>query len=77
MTTASCEDSTVQILQPQLEALAQATGTHVTRAIASMLVLISEGCSKVLGVQKLCKVLGVDDPLTQLLALGDAENALE
>jgi hydroxymethylpyrimidine pyrophosphatase-like HAD family hydrolase len=41
-----------------------------------MLELLPEGCSKALGVQKLCEVLGVD-PSTQLLALGDAENDVE
>jgi len=38
--------------------------------------LLPLGCSKALGVQKVCEHLGID-PGTQLLALGDAENDLE
>jgi HAD superfamily hydrolase (TIGR01484 family) len=64
------------VVRPQLEALAKETGARVTQAIPSMLELIPEGCSKALGVEKLCEVLGVD-PSTQLLALGDAENDVE
>jgi Cof subfamily protein (haloacid dehalogenase superfamily) len=60
-------------IRPQLEALAKETGACVTQAIPSMLEFLPEGCSKALGVEKLCEVLGID-PATQLLALGDAEN---
>ena len=60
-------------IRPHLEALAKETGACVTQAIPSMLEFLPEGCSKALGVEKLCEVLGID-PATQLLALGDAEN---
>jgi Cof subfamily protein (haloacid dehalogenase superfamily) len=60
-------------IRPHLEALAKETGACVTQAIPSMLEFLPEGCSKALGVEKLCEVLGID-PSTQLLALGDAEN---
>jgi Cof subfamily protein (haloacid dehalogenase superfamily) len=60
-------------IRPHLEALAKETGACVTQAVPSMLEYLPEGCSKALGVEKLCEVLGID-PSTQLLALGDAEN---
>jgi Cof subfamily protein (haloacid dehalogenase superfamily) len=60
-------------IRPHLEALAKETGACVTQAVPSMLEFLPEGCSKALGVEKLCEVLGID-PATQLLALGDAEN---
>ena len=41
-----------------------------------MLELLPGGCSKALGVQKLCDELGIE-PETQLLAVGDAENDVE
>ena len=41
-----------------------------------MLELLPQGCSKALGVEKLCQALGID-PSTQLLAIGDAENDVE
>lgn len=56
-----------------LEELANDNCATVTQAIPSMLELLPEGCSKALGVQKLCEALHID-PSTQLLALGDAEN---
>mmetsp|Transcript_2171 Transcript_2171/g.3221 ORF Transcript_2171/g.3221 Transcript_2171/m.3221 type:complete len:433 (+) Transcript_2171:125-1423(+) len=59
-----------------LEKLASDNCATVTQAIPSMLELLPHGCSKALGVQKLCQALGVD-PSTQLLALGDAENDVE
>lgn len=60
-------------IRMQLESIAEENDATVTQAIPSMLELLPAGCSKALGVQKLCEVLGVD-PSTQLLALGDAEN---
>jgi hydroxymethylpyrimidine pyrophosphatase-like HAD family hydrolase len=41
-----------------------------------MLEILPEGCSKALGVTKLCEELGID-PKSQLLAIGDAENDVE
>ena len=38
-----------------------------------MIELLPAGCSKALGVEKLCQHYGID-PSTQLLAIGDAEN---
>lgn len=60
----------------ELEALAKENGATVTQAIPTMLELLPAGCSKALGVQKVCEVLGLD-PSTDLLALGDAENDVE
>jgi Cof subfamily protein (haloacid dehalogenase superfamily) len=74
-----CDEDTeklVTVVRPQLEKLAAANNARVTQAVPTMLELIPEGCSKALGVQKLCEVLGVD-PSTDLLALGDAENDVE
>lgn len=59
-----------------LEELARDNCATVTQAIPSMLELLPEGCSKALGVEKLCEALDVA-PSTQLLALGDAENDVE
>jgi Cof subfamily protein (haloacid dehalogenase superfamily) len=60
-------------VRPKLEALAAANGACVTQAIPTMLEVLPSGCSKALGVRKLCEALGIDME-TQLLALGDAEN---
>ena len=61
------------VVRPKLEILAAANNACVTQAIPTMLELLPLGCSKALGVQKLCEDLGIDMG-TQLLALGDAEN---
>jgi Cof subfamily protein (haloacid dehalogenase superfamily) len=61
-------------IRPQLEALALENSACVTQAVPSMLEFLPEGCSKALGVEKLCEALGIEDPSTQLLAFGDAEN---
>ena len=61
------------IVRPRLEILAAANNACVTQAIPTMLELLPMGCSKALGVQKLCEELDIDMG-TQLLALGDAEN---
>jgi hydroxymethylpyrimidine pyrophosphatase-like HAD family hydrolase len=37
---------------------------------------LPSGCSKALGVEKLCQKLGID-PSTELLAMGDGENDVE
>lgn len=74
-----CDDDAkklVTVIRPQLEKVAAANNARVTQAVPTMLELIPEGCSKALGVQKLCEVLGVD-PGVDLLALGDAENDVE
>lgn len=70
------KEKLAQVVRPQLEKLAAATNSRVTQAVPTMLELLPEGCSKALGVQKLCEVLGVN-PATDLLALGDAENDVE
>mmetsp|Transcript_9236 Transcript_9236/g.20033 ORF Transcript_9236/g.20033 Transcript_9236/m.20033 type:complete len:482 (+) Transcript_9236:142-1587(+) len=60
-------------VRPKLEKLAKETGSVVTQAVPTMLELLPSGCSKAVGVQKVCEHLGID-PGTQLLTLGDAEN---
>eukprot|EP00980_Cylindrotheca_fusiformis_P007101 scaffold1489_cov194-Cylindrotheca_fusiformis.AAC.11 len=60
-------------VRPELEALAKENNATVTQAVPTMLELLPVGCSKALGVQKVCEALGID-PKTGLLALGDAEN---
>jgi Cof subfamily protein (haloacid dehalogenase superfamily) len=60
-------------IRPLLEAMAEQHGACVTQAIPSMLEILPAGCSKALGVAKLCEALGVN-PSEELLALGDAEN---
>ena len=65
------------LVRPQLEQIATETGSVVTQAIPTMLEILPEGCSKAYGVQKVCEELGIDDPGTQLLAIGDAENDVE
>jgi Cof subfamily protein (haloacid dehalogenase superfamily) len=61
------------IIRPPLQGLANAYEAEVTQAVPTMLEFLPKGCSKALGVQELCKSLGID-PSTQLLAMGDAEN---
>jgi hydroxymethylpyrimidine pyrophosphatase-like HAD family hydrolase len=65
-----------KVVRPQLEQVAAETGSVVTQAIPTMLEILPEGCSKAMGVTKLCEELGID-PTTQLLAIGDAENDVE
>lgn len=60
-------------IRPQLEAVAEKYGACVTQAMPTMLELLPAGCSKAMGVQKVCEFLGIDAQ-TQLLAIGDAEN---
>lgn len=69
-------DTLNNIVRPKLEAVAAANNARVTQAIPNMLELLPEGCSKALGVQKLCEFLKID-PSKQLLAIGDAENDKE
>mmetsp|Transcript_4328 Transcript_4328/g.8298 ORF Transcript_4328/g.8298 Transcript_4328/m.8298 type:complete len:505 (-) Transcript_4328:31-1545(-) len=61
------------IVRPKLEALASQHGACVTQALPTMLELLPGGCSKAMGVEKLCQALDID-PCTELLAIGDAEN---
>ncbi|KAL7487754.1 hypothetical protein ACHAW6_013330 [Cyclotella cf. meneghiniana] len=61
------------VIRPKLEQLAKLHDATVTQAIPTMLELLPKGCSKALGVQKVCEALGLDAE-TELLAIGDAEN---
>jgi Cof subfamily protein (haloacid dehalogenase superfamily) len=63
-------------IRPQLEVLAASLGCVVTQAIPTMLELLPGGCSKAVGVQKLCESLGLDLS-TQVCAIGDGENDLD
>ena len=63
-------------MRVELELLADQIGATVTSSYPTMLELLPGGCSKGLGVQKLCESLGVD-PSTQLVAIGDNENDKE
>lgn len=64
------------IVRPKLDALAEENAATVTQAMPTMLEWLPEGCSKAVGVSKLCEALGID-PTTELLAMGDAENDLD
>jgi Cof subfamily protein (haloacid dehalogenase superfamily) len=61
------------VIRPQLEELASSLNCAVTQAIPTMLELLPGGCSKAVGVQKLCESFGID-LATQVCAIGDAEN---
>lgn len=63
-------------IRPKLEALAASLDCVVTQAIPVMLELLPAGCSKAVGVEKLCEVLGLDLS-TQVCAIGDAENDID
>jgi Cof subfamily protein (haloacid dehalogenase superfamily) len=63
-------------VRPQLEALAATLGCVVTQAIPVMLELLPTGCSKAVGVQKLCEHLGLDLSVN-VCAIGDAENDID
>lgn len=63
----------LSIVRPQLEAMAEEYGACVTQALPTMLEWLPLGCSKALGVSKVCEALGID-PEKELLSLGDAEN---
>jgi Cof subfamily protein (haloacid dehalogenase superfamily) len=69
------EEKVNTLVRPQLEALQESFGATVTQAIPTMLEWLPAGCSKGLGVRKVCEALGIH-PETQLLAIGDAENDL-
>ncbi|GFH45525.1 hypothetical protein CTEN210_01999 [Chaetoceros tenuissimus] len=66
-------DKLTNVVRPKLEALADEFDACVTQALPTMLELLPKGCSKALGVQKLCEAIGID-PSSEMLALGDAEN---
>jgi hydroxymethylpyrimidine pyrophosphatase-like HAD family hydrolase len=63
-------------VRPLLQQLATKLDCVVTQAIPTMLELLPSGCSKAVGVQKVCEHLGLDMG-TQLCAIGDAENDLD
>lgn len=65
-----------KVVRPQLEALAASLDCVVTQAVPTMLELLPAGCSKAVGVQKLCEAVGLDLS-TQVCAIGDAENDIE
>lgn len=65
----------ISYIRNPMEALAAAIGAEITQAVPTILECLPSGCSKAVGVQELCKALGID-PSTQLLAVGDAENDL-
>jgi Cof subfamily protein (haloacid dehalogenase superfamily) len=69
-------DKLTNVVRPLLESLAAAHNATVTQALPTNLELLPGGCSKALGVEKLCEKLGID-PRVELLALGDAENDAE
>jgi Cof subfamily protein (haloacid dehalogenase superfamily) len=73
-----CDDDLDKLAQvrTELEALAKLNNATVTQAVPTMLELLPEGCSKALGVQKVCEALGLDAAVG-LLSLGDAENDVE
>lgn len=66
-------DKLTHIVRPKLEELASHHGACVTQALPTMLELLPGGCSKAIGVEKLCQALDID-PCSELLAIGDAEN---
>ena len=73
------DDDTVklrEVIRPQIENLAKQYHACVTQALPTMLELLPEGCSKAVGVSKLCEALNLDMSV-QLLALGDAENDVD
>ena len=73
-------DDDVELLaktvRPKLEALAEEYDACVTMALPTMLEWLPKGCSKALGVAKVCDALSIDME-TELLAIGDAENDAE
>lgn len=62
------------VIRPQLEALAQQYDCVVTVAVPTMLELLPPNSGKEVGVERLCQALGITDPSTQLVAIGDGEN---
>ena len=61
------------IVRPKLEELAQKHDACVTQALPTMLELLPNGCSKAIGVSKLCEALSINVE-EELMAIGDAEN---
>lgn len=61
------------IVRPKLEKLAQTHDACVTQALPTMLELLPKGCSKAIGVSKLCQALSINVE-EELMAIGDAEN---
>lgn len=63
-------------VRSKLDALAEDNAASVTQAVPTMLEWLPEGCSKAMGVSKLCEAMGIDSS-TELLAIGDAENDVD
>lgn len=66
-------DMLTTMVRSKLDKLAETNAACVTQAVPTMLEWLPEGCSKAMGVSKLCEAMGID-PFTELLAIGDAEN---
>jgi Cof subfamily protein (haloacid dehalogenase superfamily) len=62
-------------VRPKLQELAVELECEVTQAVPTMLELLPKGCSKALGVRKLCEHLGIDLS-KEVCSIGDAENDL-
>mmetsp|Transcript_24196 Transcript_24196/g.53500 ORF Transcript_24196/g.53500 Transcript_24196/m.53500 type:complete len:363 (-) Transcript_24196:91-1179(-) len=69
-------DLLTNTVRPQLEKLAEEFDATVTQALPTMLEWLPKGCSKALGVAKVCEALEISMK-NELLALGDAENDAE
>lgn len=69
-------DFLTNTVRPQLEKLAEEFDATVTQAIPTMLEWLPKGCSKAMGVAKVCEALEISME-NELLALGDAENDAE
>jgi Cof subfamily protein (haloacid dehalogenase superfamily) len=73
------DDDTIRlstVVRPQLEELASKLDCVVTQAVPTMLELLPAGCSKAVGVQKLCEALNIQLS-KHVCAIGDAENDIE
>jgi Cof subfamily protein (haloacid dehalogenase superfamily) len=62
-------------VRPKLQELAIELDCEVTQAVPTMLELLPKGCSKALGVRKLCEHLGIELS-SEVCSIGDAENDL-
>jgi HAD superfamily hydrolase (TIGR01484 family) len=73
------DDDTMRLsndVRPELEELAKKLDCVVTQAVPTMLELLPAGCSKAVGVQKLCETLNIQLS-KHVCAIGDAENDIE
>ena len=62
--------------RPTFQAVAEPYHASVTSAVPRLVELLPPNSSKAVGVQELCRVLGID-MATELLAIGDGENDLQ